>query len=266
MKFNIYAVGSNKFLAQEIKDAVRLIVGPDIPVFTCLGGDIINCLDGILYVCNQSQFAKLEPFIPRDRIVVLNLMPTSQFYVQVAAIPAGKDVYVFNNKMSYIATLIESCKSMGITGVRYIPLPYSELPDQEVFEMLKKAQYIIGVDYLLNDNVLLSEKYIGHLHYNTVRIGAKRVGAVSSACEIVFKVNHSLYQAVTGKLTNFIDMLEGIDDTQSLYELYQKLSVIFKDLEEAAGKSNSIEKSMINQIAPKPLFPSPRDDSDFADT
>lgn len=254
MDFKIYAVGSNPFLAQEIRDAVRLIVGPDIPVSTCLGGDIINCLDGILYVCNQSQYVRIKPYIPDDKIIVLNLMPTSHFYVQVASIPAGSDVYVFNNKSPYIETLIESCKSMGITNINFIPLPYSEMPEKDVSRMLRKARFIIGVDYLLNENVLLSEKYIRFLRYDTVRIGARRVGAVSSACELVTKINRFLFQQVTGKLARFVDLLEGIDDTQILFDLYHNLNDLSKSLEKLSGRSSSIEKSMINQIAPKTLF------------
>jgi len=157
---------------------------------------------------------------------------------------------VFNNKSPYIKTLVESCKSMGITGINYIPLPYSELPDEEVFEMLKKAKYIIGVDYLLNKNVLLSDKYIRYLRYDTVLIGAKRVGAITSASELVFKINNFLFQTVTNKLTGLVNLLEGIDDTQSLFELCNKLDAISKQLEDLSGKSNPVEKFLIDQIDP----------------
>ena len=254
MKLNIYAVGSNSFLAEEIRNAAQLILGPQIPLMTCISSEIINCLDGLLYICNQSQFQKIKSVVPREKIVVLDLMPTSQFYVKVAAIPAGSDVYVFNNKSSYIGTLIDSCRSMGITSVNFIPLPYSELAREEVFAMLKKARYIIGVDYLLNENVLLSPPYSECLHYNTQCIGARRVGSVSSACEIVTKVNRYLYQGISSKLTHIFEMMDQVENTGSLFELYKTLSFIYDGLKNNHDQSSSIEKSAINQIVPHNFF------------
>jgi len=77
---------------------------------------------------------------------------------------------------------------------------------------------------------------------------------VSSACELVTKINRFLFQQVTGKLARFVDLLEGIDDTQILFDLYHNLNDLSKSLKKLSGRSSSIEKSMINQIAPKTLF------------
>ena len=91
-----------------------------------------------MYICNRSQYTTINQLIPKNKIVILDLTPTSRFYVSVAARPRGNDVYIFNNQQAYIETLIHDFKQMGIEGLNFIPLPYSELPQAEVFNMLAK--------------------------------------------------------------------------------------------------------------------------------
>ncbi|MGN0837960.1 MAG: hypothetical protein ACI4NN_02585 [Pyramidobacter sp.] len=253
MKFKIYAVGSNQFLSDEIRNAVRFILGSRIPIFNCVTSELINCLDGLVYICNQSQFPLVKKLIPKDKIVILNSTPTSQFYVQVAAIPTGSDVYVFNNKTAYINTLINDCHKRGIRGVNFLPLPYTELPPSQVQDMLSKAHYIIGVDYLLSENVLLSPPYIKFLRYDTVLIKAHRVGSVISACKIITKVNDYLKLGNSRKLSQLFELLDSTTDTDSLYKMYRTLSLLCEHLRSKSKGNSIIDKSTLIQIIPEKI-------------
>ena len=251
MELKIYAVGSNHFLAEEIRNAVELILGKKIPLCPCLSNEIINCMDGQLYICNRSQYTAINQLIPKNKIVILDLTPTSRFYVSVAAIPRGNDVYIFNNQQAYIETLIHDFKQMGIEGLNFIPLPYSELPQAEVFNMLAKARYIVGVDYLMGENVLQSPPYLDHLHYNVKCISAKRVGSVSSACEIISRVNMFLYQEISVLLRGIFENAQNVEQPESLFEIYKRLQALANNQERKMimqNGHNTPHKFLLDQI------------------
>ncbi len=257
MNFKIYAVGSNSTLVKEIEDALLLILGERFEVHTIYGSEVEQYSDGSLYVCNYSQIKNLLPYIARDKIVILNLTPTSQFYVQVSSIPEDSNVYVFNNKLPYIETLINSCREVGINKVNYIAVPYAEMSYNEAITMLKSAKYIIGVERLLNDT-LLSEQYVHALAKDVVLIGGRRVASVNSACEIISRVNIYLHQAITKKLTKMGNVLCKTNDSQSLLNLYNSLDGILAQISEMVNDQTSQEKSVedvivrsaLNQIVP----------------
>lgn len=256
MDFKIYAVGSNSTLVKEIEDALLLILGDRFEIHGIYGSQVSQYLDGSLYVCNSTQMENLTPYISRDKIVLLNLTPTSQFYVQVSSIPAGSDVYVFNNYLPYIETLIDSCREVGINRVNFIPLPYGEISHEETIMKLNKAKYIIGVERLLND-MLLSGEYSLALNKDVVMIGGRRVASVNSACEIISRVNKFLHKAITKRLTKMVNVLSKSNDSQSLIKLYYSLDDILAKVDkmgemngQEGNGDDAIVRSALNQIVP----------------
>ena len=212
-------------------------------------------MDGDLYVCNQTQYEGLSRYIPAEKIIVLNLMPVSRFFVQLASLPAGSDVYVFNNNTPYIERLIAECNRMGITYLNYHPIPYSELPHREVCDLISNANYIIGVDKLLEAEFDASEKYKPFLRPDVQIIPASRVASVSSACEIVFRVNaylHSTISQQVGEILNAVkdssDLRQLADISQTLGFLLQKIYNDFPTQNASASISPELERSAIIQL------------------
>lgn len=258
LDIKIYAVGSNVILTTEIKEALLLILEDLLPIDMFCSENVKDHLDGSLYVCNQSQYKNLISYIPKEKIVVLNLTPTSHFYVKISSIPENSTVYVFNNKKPYAETLIQNCINMGITALNFVPFPYSELSQEETISILKRAEYIIGVDKLLGNEVLLSEKYKQYLNPNVVLIGAKRVAAINSACEVVSHVNTLAYQFSSIRLKKILRSLKTDYENQSLYRHYTSLDKALSRIEKEfsihniADKNlkNAIMRSALNQISP----------------
>ena len=87
-------------------------------------GKIYTHTDGDLYICNHSLYKTVEAYTDPGRIAVLNLTPTSAFYLSIREIPYGSNIFIFNNKRKYCETLEHLCRSCGLNDYYYTPLPY----------------------------------------------------------------------------------------------------------------------------------------------
>ena len=194
------AVGSNRLLSNELVEAVKLILGEDVHVEPCLADSVDENTPGDLFVCNPTPLNHLMKVKPMDRILVLNLSPTSQFFVRIALIPRGEKVYIFNNKLEYTQRLAACCRKFGLDELDYIPIAYDEMPTMEVACLLQAAKYIIGVDKLVGTEVLLSDRFRHHIRPDTVIIGAKRVASIQSACALVQWVAMQAHEEIVERI------------------------------------------------------------------
>jgi hypothetical protein len=187
----IYAVGSNEILTREIQCAMDVVVDRALPITACPVDQIAEKEKGLLYICNESLRAVVEAHVESKRLAVLNLTPTSTFYMNISTIPVGSRIFIFNNKGVYCKTLENLCKNMGLSGYEYVYLPYEEMSDASLKKALRSAKFIIGVHEIL-EYVLKSERFSAELSEDARIIGAHRVASVMTANEIVTQLNQLL--------------------------------------------------------------------------
>jgi len=246
--FNLIAIGSNELLAKELADAVRLILGEQIHVDTCLSKNLTEKMAGDLFICNKSQVNSLLKLIPIEKILILNLTPTTQFFVETAKIPAGETVYVFNNRLEYAMQLIELCIEMNIKQVQFVPIAYDEMDENNVAALLTEAKYIIGVDRLLGNEILFSDKYKDFLRPDITVIGAKRVAAIQSACALVKWVSWQRQKDISFKVSFLTDKINKTIQMQDSPKFNEKLSVMADEIKELASENGKLGESMHNAI------------------
>lgn len=255
MSFKIYAVGSNAILTNEIKDCMDELLGHAIEVIPCEAANVEKHCDGNLYVCNQSQYRAVSRYIQPAHIALLNLTPTTSFYVSVRAIPAGSDVYVFNNHVSYCHTMIELCRQFGLTDYNYIPLGYEETPAAELDAALSCADYIIGITRILN--VLQEEPYQHLLKKDVHLIGAVRVSSVATTAGILSTLNGLLLQSVKQQLLELETEAQMMRNQNVLHAYYDGLSVHLRGIQSRMDyllnsnlreNENDVMKAAINQL------------------
>lgn len=250
MTYKLYTVGSNQILADELKDALTSILQEHIPVYACPLGELTSKMDGILYVCNQSQMPHILRHISPEKVILLDMQPSAQFYLQITSVPAGSDIYVFNNRQPYIDSLIGRCCEMGLNQYHYIPVPYASLSEEVITHYLSEAEYIIGVDRIL-DAVLWSEKYRGCLRENVMTIGAKRVVSIESTCNMIKKVNETLFDYFTVQLDELLVSFHQAKHGETLYthfkDLEQRLNAVREPLwpEKTTYKDKNMESIIL---------------------
>lgn len=246
--FKLIAIGSNELLAQELADAIKLILGEQIQVNTCLSKNLTEKMAGDLFICNKSQVNSLLKLISVEKILILNLTPTTQFFVEMAKVPSGETVYVFNNRLEYAMQLIDLCIEMNIKQVQFVPVAYEEMDEDLVTSLLTKAKYIVGVDRLLGNEILFSEKYKGLLQPNITVIGAKRVAAIQSACALVKWVSWRRQKDISSKVSFLTERINKTMQTQDISMYDEKLSAMADEIKELASESGKLGESMHNAI------------------
>ncbi|WP_110954697.1 hypothetical protein [Anaerosinus massiliensis] len=257
MKIRIAVAGSNQLNAEEVLGAAKLIIG-DSAIFTTVITNEIKCDDfADLFICAATQAETLKKVVPQNKIIVLDLMPTSQFFVQVARIPAGEDVYIFNSNLRYPARLAKACKKLGIE-VNFISVAYEAMPQDEVIAALKKAKYIIGIKRLVGETILLSEKYASYLREDVVIIGTTRVASMQSACMLIQWVATYFHQFISKQVTTLTNKMKSSVVHAKESDYGRKLASVADDLEKLMAESNTsmltmhdvVMKSFANQISP----------------
>lgn len=254
MRFTIYAVGSNDVLTAEIKSAMDEVLCQSMVLTPCPIGQLSAHRDGQLYVCNRSLAEEVSAQVPGAAVAVLNLMPTSSFYLRIREIPAGSRIFIFNNRRPYCATLENLCRQTGLTEYEYIPLVSEEMSVEEINTALENAEYIIGVRDVLEAE-LKSGKY--RIQEHTVVIGAQRVASVVTTDSIVSQLNQLLLLDCESQFCQLLDSLQTLSDTNMLHEYYAGVTRTLQNMQSALNgldkdtaiaKSTLLVKAAMNQL------------------
>lgn len=184
-ELKLTAAGSSSPIADEIRNIVRFLLGRNINIDVAISSEISAAEKNRFYICAVTQEKKLSEIIPPNQLFVLDLHPTTKFFLDIAQIPKGTEVYVFNNLLPYTKLLADECAGVGITELLFHSVAYEEMSDDDVCDCLRKAHYIIGVDCLVGENVLFSEKYCSCLRADVNIIPGKRAASTSSAARLL---------------------------------------------------------------------------------
>lgn len=254
MRFVIYAVGSNDALTAEIKNAMDEVLCHAMELKPCPIGQLAEHRDGQMYICNESLKKEVAAQVPNAAVAVLNLMPTSSFYLRVREIPAGSRVYIFNNRRAYCGSLESLCRQAGLTEYEYVPLVSEEMCTEEINDALDEAKYIIGVRDIL-ESELLSGRY--HLRPETTVISAQRVASVVTTDSIVSQLNRLLMLDCEDQLCHLEESLQRMSGTSALHDYYagvtraiQKIQTALDSLDNdtITSKSTILIKTAMNQL------------------
>ena len=236
-ELNIIAVGSSPLIAAEIQRLIQDILGDFFTVATATTYSLQEAAPDTFYICANTQGKKLTGIIPQEQLFIWELHPTTRFFLDIAKIPTGSDVYVFNNLLPYTELLAKECQALGIDTLNFHPIAYAEMPHAEVCAQLKKAHYIIGVECMLGQGALLSEEF-----RNAVQPDAKIIpGHRSATIQCVSQLLASIAEF-------YLARFDGASDTESNREI---LKQVINTLKEAANRAVT---SRLGTNAPLPSF------------
>lgn len=243
MDLRIVAVGSNELIAQEVCNAVKVIIGDVAKITTVTTASVSDDRAGDFFVCAVTQREPLLKVIPSEKLIVLDLRPTLEFFLQVSRIPAGETVYIFNSNINYAKLLKKSCESLDIRNVSFIPIAYEDMPGMEVISKLRKAKYIIGVGKLVEKEVLLSELYKPYLHPDVTIIGNTRVATMQSACLLIQRITEYFHISASKQIAEIVADLKKAEDLSG-NKNNDDFSRIAMEIEKVISRSNHLILSM----------------------
>lgn len=252
IKLKIAAVGSSPLIAEEILHAAKCIIGADIDITIYSTDEIPKNIYADLYICAITQLKPLQKVIPREKIILLDLMPPAKFFIAVARIPEGETIYIFNNQLEYTRILSDYCQKLGISGVKFLPIAYEEMAQEEIITRLRKARYIIGVDKFI-DTILKSTRYAGYLRSDVQIIPATRVASVHSACALIQCIATQFHANITDQAALLTEKLQHTPaaDRAALASLHNEAIALRQTSNEAVSAvQNAVVKSVVNHISP----------------
>ncbi len=253
MNLKIAAVGSSPLIAGEILDATKFIIGDEINIKTYSTYEIQDDTVADIYICAKSQLNSLKKVISSNKIVLLELIPTSKFFIAVARIPQGETIYIFNNQLEYTTTLGNYCENLGINGVHFLPIAYEEMPNEEVFARLKEAHYIIGVDKFVGNKVLKSAKYAPYLRDDVNIIEGTRVASVHSACALLQCLATNFHRSIENSVSAITTKLKNppTHSKQEIDRIHNEVTkLVFYSNKVMDIIQNAVIKSVVNHISP----------------
>lgn len=256
MGLRIVAVGSNMLIAEEVSNAVRVIVGDVAEITAVTTASLADDRLGDIFVCAVTQKEPLSRVVPLEKMVVLDLRPTSQFFMRVSRIPAGETVYIFNSNINYARLLNQSCDALRIKSVEFVPIAYEDMPGEEVIGKLRQARYIIGVGKLVEKEALLSDRYRQYLRPDVTIIGNTRVATMQSAFLLIQRVTEYFHTTASKQIAMLAaEMKELSEFSQTDSERYAGIATEIEKLISESDSSifalrDTIMKSFAAQIDP----------------
>ena len=223
-KPRLIAVGSSALVAREIAGIASALLGPSLPIETMLTTEIEAPAPDTFYVCAVTQEDRLRKVLPAAQLYVFDLHPTTRFFLDIAKIPAGETVYVFNNLYPYTELLIEECHELGINTLHFRPLAFEEMALPALLEELEQARWLIGVEPFVGKDLLLAPPYREHLRPDLTIIPGHRTASVTSACQLLtglaeyhqlhlqneYQALHAKAEQVPERLIDLAREIEGI--------------------------------------------------------
>jgi len=200
IRLRLATVGSSQIVADELLDAAHHLLGKGVGGRAYAIGDVTDHGIADLFICLPTRVEEAAKKIPRDKIVALELIPDAFFYVQVAMLPAGSQVFVFNNNTAQAEAIAKYCKEHGVTHVSYSSLPYSELPPEEIGARLETARYVIGAERIVGAGGVLPTKYGSYLRPDVKVIGATRIATTESVCALMRWITLYNHKHVAGEV------------------------------------------------------------------
>ena len=147
-----------------------------------------------LIVCFANRYDEMIKKYGKEKVVSVEFVPPTNFFVQVSRIPAGNEIVIFNNSVSGANVLLKFLKFYNLTHVSYRIVPFEECSESQTKEALSTAKYIIGTDGYVSSGKALFTKYGHYLHPEVCVIPSPprtaTAESVSGLAQIVTAINN----------------------------------------------------------------------------
>lgn len=221
----VEVIGANAANAQEIKNVVVSAIGCTAEIVTVTIDTYKKSDKADLYICLVNRKKEFEAIFGADKVVALELVPPTEYFLEVSRIPAGSSVLIFNNSTAGTRVLLQCLKKYHLQHVKYQVIPYDEMRCEEVAARLAKAEYITGgIAYVENGSSLYT-KFGRYLPENViVLVSPPRVATSESICRLSNVFSRLYHKVVMEELKRLSceDYLTQIPNRRTFDEFLQQ--------------------------------------------
>ena len=161
MSVNLLLIGANDATTQELVSLVdaTLKTTATYQKATLSNYQNFNPTDFDLIVCFANRYDEMTKKYGKEKVISVEFVPPTDFFVAVSRFPASGNVVIFNNSTSGANVLLKFLKFYKLEHVSYRILAFDECSDSETKEVLSSAKYIIGTDGYVSSGKALYTKY-----------------------------------------------------------------------------------------------------------
>lgn len=170
MTVKLAVIGINEANINEIKAVVLATVDSTVMIKTATIEHYKQIKDADLYICLVNRQQEVANVFSDDKVIGLELMPPTEYFLDISRIPAGETVIVFNNSTAGTDVLMNYLKQFNLNHVQYQVVPYDEWSQQEVARRLSAVKYITGGIAYVGEGKALYSRFASCLTSNTVVI------------------------------------------------------------------------------------------------
>lgn len=143
MAVKLVLIGVNRTAVKELEDVVVKTLGDWVENQLATLNDYTEYL-GDLYVCLINREKEVGERVGAERVVAVEMRPPVPYFVEIAQIPEGEQVIIFNNSTGGAKVLLNFLKMYRLDYLKFEIVPFEEIPEQETKERLATAKYITG--------------------------------------------------------------------------------------------------------------------------
>lgn len=155
----VSTIGSSLPVANELYRVTELFFSKSVEMVNKYDvRELPNVLPEDLFIVLPTRVKQVCQYVPAEKVLGVELIPEIQLYVDVAKIPQGKSVGIFNNNLAQGNMIVSYLQSYGL-NLDYTVIPFDELSPEEVKDRLQKSEIIIGMNGFVGPEEVLFKKY-----------------------------------------------------------------------------------------------------------
>ena len=220
MSVNLLLIGANEATTQELVSLVDATLS-HTAVYekaTLANYQNFNPNHFDLIVCFANRYDEMVKKYGKEKVISVEFVPPTDFFVAVSRIPSGEEIIIFNNSASGANVMLKFLKFYKLDHVSYKIVPFDECSESETKEALSQAKYIIGTDGFVSSGKALYTKYNNSLRPDVVVIPSPPRTATAESVS-------GLAQVVTA-INNDKALQEARDISKKLAEQTKEISLI----------------------------------------
>lgn len=196
MSVNLLLIGANEATTQELVSLVDATLSHTAiyEKATLATYQNFDASRFDLVVCFANRYDEMVKKYGKEKVVSVEFVPPTDFFVAVSRIPSGEDIVIFNNSSSGANVMLKFLKFYKLEHVTYKVLPFDECSENETKEVLSNAKYIIGTDGYVSSGKTLYTKYSNSLRPDVTVIPSPprtaTAESVSGLAQVVTAINN----------------------------------------------------------------------------
>ncbi len=161
MSIRIAVIGANSANVKEIRSVVVDSLSGDMEIVTATIDNYqhLKTESTDIVVCLINRREEMESFFGDEKVVAMEFIPPTEYFITLSRIPAGSSIVVFNNSTAGTHVLMSLLQRYNLTHLHYEVVAYEELSHDAVAAKIAAAQFITGGISYVGAGRTLYEKY-----------------------------------------------------------------------------------------------------------